>query len=955
MPDLSEVGVTPPIVKLSRPSLREFTRTAKSQIDDRVTRVTEPEVTLTEAQLLKLSAEATDKEDFAAKAISTVDWGEFDVDKLIDVMVALRKAITGIDLHEGYQSPFERRVYLSMLRNDGDELTLLISRQGGKCFAKGTMCMLFDGTVKSVEEVRVGDVLMGDDSTPRTVTSLARGTDQMYAVQPRSKSGKAYTINSAHILSLQYRDGSKHDVSVADYLAFSPYMKADGVRGYRAPVSFPARATPLDPYFLGLWLGDGRSAGADITTNDPEIVDYLHTFAASLGLDCVTYDSNSSRCPSYNVGRKVGTKGYHGKRGIINILRNLGVLDNKHIPSLYLRNDRPTRLALLAGLIDSDGHKPIVKAKHNTCDITLCNKTLAEGVFTLGNQLGFRAKITPRIAKCNGKSIPAWRVILYGDFSEVPTILPRKQWRNQILRENPLTYGFDLTPVGVGEYYGFTLTGNRRFLLDDCTVVHNTELLSCVVPTLCLVLPALASVFPEQLSMYAKGVFVGIYAPSGEQASTLYSRVLGRSNSAAAEEIMADPDFNVFPVANTRWSNGSFVFHQSADPRSKVESKTYHLLLGEETQGLQYRTIEKSLIPMVASTNGTIVLVGTAVDFKCYFHDAIIRNKVEDIRNPENRKHYEYDYTEVQKYNPRYAAHVAKMIKRYGVASPYFQMSYCNKFLLEEGMAVTERDFKANMMLSSYGIARRSDRPVTIGIDQARKRNKTIVTVAELTQTTLDFEDGVTPETRHSNRVIAWLELDKIAWSMQRKLIAQFLTGFSDIRMIAFDSTGPGDANYESFVEEYPDWPTIPVIFSAVSKEHMKDVFYEYYWSKRLQIPTDKRARQSKEWQAFWLEWVNVEKVTVNNRTYFRKNDKVGASDDYVDSLLLMLMATEEYMKSGHDGTEVAANLIFKSQLSPETSPSFAALRARHRNGGSATISGMRDARHSKLHKGMIA
>lgn len=613
MPDLSEVGVTPPIVKLSRPSLREFTRTAKSQIDDRVTRVTEPEVTLTEAQLLKLSAEATDKEDFAAKAISTVDWGEFDVEKLVDILCKLRFAITGMELHDGYQLPFERRVYRSMLMNDGDELSLLISRQGGK-----------------------------------------------------------------------------------------------------------------------------------------------------------------------------------------------------------------------------------------------------------------------------------------------------------------------------------------------------SETLACIIPTVCLVLPALAAVF-SQLEMYAKGVFVGIYAPSGEQASTLYSRVLARSNTSAAEEVMADPDFNVYPVSNTRWSNGSFVFHQSADPRSKVESKTWHLLLCEETQGLQYRTIEKSLIPMVASTNGTIILVGTAVDYKCYFHDAIVRNKVEDIRNPEHRKHYEYDYIEVQKYNPRYAAHVSKMIKRYGIASPYFQMSYCNKFLLEEGMAVTERDFKANMMLSSYGIARRSDRPVTIGIDQARKRNKTIVTVAELTQTTLDFEDGVAPETRHSNRVIAWLELDKIAWSMQRKLIAQFLTGFSDIRMIAFDSTGPGDANYESFVEEYPEWPTMPVIFSAVSKEHMKDVFYEYYWSKRLQIPTDKRARQSKEWQAFWLEWVNVEKVTVNNRTYFRKNDKVGASDDYVDSLLLMLMATEEYMKSGHDGTEVAANLIFKSQLSPETSPSFAALRARHRNGGSATISGMRDARHSKLHKGMIA
>ncbi len=96
MPDLSETGVKPPVVKLSRPSLREFTRTAKSQVDDRVTRVTEPEVTLTEAQLLKLSSEAVDKEDFAAKAIKTIEWGEFDVDKLIDIKFAPLDSLYGL-------------------------------------------------------------------------------------------------------------------------------------------------------------------------------------------------------------------------------------------------------------------------------------------------------------------------------------------------------------------------------------------------------------------------------------------------------------------------------------------------------------------------------------------------------------------------------------------------------------------------------------------------------------------------------------------------------------------------------------------------------------------------------------------------------------------------------------------------------------------------------------------
>ncbi|CAK7994633.1 Homing endonuclease [uncultured virus] len=71
----------------------------------------------------------------------------------------------------------------------------------GKCLAAGTRILMFDGTIKRVEDVKIGDQLMGDDSQPRQVLSTCSGEDEMYKVTPSK--GEAYTVNSVHVLTLQ--------------------------------------------------------------------------------------------------------------------------------------------------------------------------------------------------------------------------------------------------------------------------------------------------------------------------------------------------------------------------------------------------------------------------------------------------------------------------------------------------------------------------------------------------------------------------------------------------------------------------------------------------------------------------------------------------------------------------------------------------------------------------------
>ena len=153
----------------------------------------------------------------------------------------------------------------------------------GKCMGRDTPILMYDGTIKMVQDVKVGDVIMGDDSTPRNVLTLARGREQMYKVIPVK--GDPYIVNESHILSLKYSStvnkdtpkGTVRDISVLDYLNLpkSYHGKGGVLVGYRVPIRFPKREVDIDPYLLGYWLGDGASRAPLISTQDSRVLHFL--------------------------------------------------------------------------------------------------------------------------------------------------------------------------------------------------------------------------------------------------------------------------------------------------------------------------------------------------------------------------------------------------------------------------------------------------------------------------------------------------------------------------------------------------------------------------------------------------------------------------------------------------------------------------------------------------------
>lgn len=355
------------------------------------------------------------------------------------------------------------------------ELVILAARPAmGKCLGKGTKVVMFDGSLRNVEDVCVGDLLMGDDSTPRQVRSLARGMENMYWVHQNR--GISYRVNESHILSLKrsrnenkYQKGDILNIELSDYLQRSPKFKSN-YKGYKVAIEFPKKSVEIDPYFFGLWLGDGHSYSSRITNIDPEVIAYLDTYADELNLSLVKYEQ-FNKTPNYAITS--GQRGVKTDFCIQEELRTLNTLGNKHIPDSYLYNSSANRLKLLAGLIDSDGH---YQTEYDCYEITQKNKQLARQIKYLGDSLGFRVSLNEKRASITsiGFESQVYRIRISGDLTKIPVKIERKKARPRQSRVDWRVTGIQVEFDCFDEYYGFEIDDNRLFLLEDMTVTHNT-------------------------------------------------------------------------------------------------------------------------------------------------------------------------------------------------------------------------------------------------------------------------------------------------------------------------------------------------------------------------------------------------------------------------------------------------------------------------------------------------
>lgn len=439
-----------------------------------------------------------------------------------------------------------------------------------------------------------------------------------------------------------------------------------------------------------------------------------------------------------------------------------------------------------------------------------------------------------------------------------------------------------------------------------------SETVANVAAALMVLLPKLANirneenrfVFP-QLRSFASGYKVGIFAPSGLQATTTYSRLRERLTSPNGRLFLDSPEFALegfdsllpFPSNKSDYlalNNGSFCRQLSADKSSKIESQTFHLILLDESQDLDSYIVGKSISPMGASTNATTVSTGTPGITKGYFYNMIADNKREEINRRrddfklQSQLHFEYDYKEVQKWNPNYAKYVTKEKKKLGADSDEFQQAYCLKWLLERGMAVPEALFDELTIKHLNITTSHASTELVAGLDWGKSQDSTVLTIGRPLWDQVD-EAGKAPV-----EVLYWWH--KLGDSYE-EIFAELKVELEkfNVRTLACDATGTGEPLADRLIWELPHITILPVKFSSQSKDHLYKWFLLMLQEHKVWWPGLSEVRKRKYWIMFKDQMTNLVKEYKGQfLACHAPEDQKNAHDDFPDSLALMLWCINE-------------------------------------------------------------
>ena len=409
-----------------------------------------------------------------------------------------------------------------------------------ECFDPETPILMWDGTSKLARDIIIGDILIDDFGNETKVRTTCSGLKNMYDIIPDKDNFMKHRVTDNHILTLKIRghksirnasrkdrkythmveylnreeikfqekyfnslkeaeefvnsfeDDDTIDITIEKYLKLNNRTKNNLVLFKTQGIHWTKKEVEMDPYLLGMWLGDGLSSGTGFALNykkDEEILAYWEKWAQDNGA-VIT----KGKRYNFSIVSQKNKEAY--KSGLCNrvedaplkkYLRKYNLLKNKHIPNEYLTNDRETRLKVLAGLIDTDG-----SVRANGHEIRICqgpaNKRIIEDAYTLAISLGFSCGLKEGRSQWTDKKSGDKKYSTYKELTitgykiyEIPTLLPRKKLlpienKNTLIRSKSFMCSkFSLEEVGIGPYVGWQLYDKRgRFCLKDGVIVHNT-------------------------------------------------------------------------------------------------------------------------------------------------------------------------------------------------------------------------------------------------------------------------------------------------------------------------------------------------------------------------------------------------------------------------------------------------------------------------------------------------
>ena len=300
---------------------------------------------------------------------------------------------------------------------------LEISRKNFKALSLDTPIPTPDGW-KEMRDISVGDYVFGKNGNPTMVIGeseifnkpmylvtfedgeqIKASCDHIWTVQTKTSRNTAKR-NSHHIGNGKiYRASGWYDTTTEEMADDFARVRNDG-KGteykYRVPmngaVQYAEKELLINPYLLGVWLGDGTSTATNITVSDLDAEEMMRNVSGASGYSVELHHCKDRAC-YFKVDKQKSNQ--IGEESFMYNLRKLNLIGNKHIPEEYLHASVEQRLELLQGIMDTDG----TCSREGQCSFVQKSKELSEQVLELINSLGIKAKMIKRKSVLNGKEI----------------------------------------------------------------------------------------------------------------------------------------------------------------------------------------------------------------------------------------------------------------------------------------------------------------------------------------------------------------------------------------------------------------------------------------------------------------------------------------------------------------------------------------------------------------------
>ena len=371
------------------------------------------------------------------------------------------KRLSYEDLEPVFREPVLARPSALAQPREATPIVCLADFQVGKAIEDSTPVLTTEGW-KSHGDLRPGMYVYGRDGKPKRILAVTGSTEQdLFDVT--FPEGRVLRATSGHLWSGRRRMHPKRDTSrwedrevtlTTEEIAKITRMRSGGMRPFKVwphlPVELPAANLPIDPYILGFWLGDGDKSSGTISKGSVDREHLLtmgHEIKAKEGICAIVVD------------------------GLTRALRLAGLQGNKHIPEAYLGASPDQRLALLQGLMDSDGY---CNPRSGSIEFSNTNKDIIDGLLTLLHLEGVAPKVTTAIGHYGDVQCKRyWRVQFRADRPMFRLERKGRHQRPSTERRDHRLSVIDVIPAGRGMAQCITVEGGEYLAGRELTLTHN--------------------------------------------------------------------------------------------------------------------------------------------------------------------------------------------------------------------------------------------------------------------------------------------------------------------------------------------------------------------------------------------------------------------------------------------------------------------------------------------------